>query len=78
MDQERINLAIQDCLDRCRGTDNPLVQIAAFLTDLRSAGWSRGEIRLVELPVHKILHALVDTAKMPTGDMGEELGQLEY
>jgi len=77
MDEERVNQAIRDCMDNCRGSDSPLTQVAEFLAGLKSAGWRRDEIRLVELPVHKILHALVDTERMPREDTAEEHDQIK-
>jgi hypothetical protein len=66
INEEKVNHAIRDCLDLCRGREaNELIaQIAAFLAGLKSSGWNRDEIREVDLAVHRILHAVVDTTRL--------------
>lgn len=78
IDEERINRAIQDCLDNCREASDRVAQVAAFLTGLKSAGWNRVEIRAVELAVHKILHAIADTARYSKDETDPEQDQIIF
>ena len=61
LDEEKINNAVHECLDRCYRTDDSLPKIAEFLAELKASGdWSKAEIRAVELAVHAVMHGIVD------------------
>ena len=57
---EKINNAVQDCLNRCRGSETPLATLARFCDDLRQSGWNETEIRAVETAVVRMLGAISD------------------
>ena len=74
IDQEKVNWAIHDCLERCYKTDEVLAVLAEFLDELKERkDWREAEIREVELGVLKVLHGVVeetiyagDATSMPT------------
>jgi hypothetical protein len=56
---ERINLAIQDCLQRCYGNSMPLGVLVEFMDGLRAdPTWNEAEIEQVERGVLQMLAAL--------------------
>jgi hypothetical protein len=56
----KMNTAIRACLDRCYKVDSPLVELAAFVADLRRrSDWRESEIDEVETTVRRILQAVV-------------------
>lgn len=61
MPTTRINQAIQECLNQCRGSDVPLARLARFSEELRQSGWKDADIRAVEMAVVRLLSALSDT-----------------
>jgi hypothetical protein len=76
IDEYKINHAIRDCLDHCRGANDPITQIAAYLAGLKASGnWAKPEVRTVELGVLRILQAIADTARIPKDDTVPELDQ---
>jgi hypothetical protein len=60
MATQRINSAIQDCLERCRTTETPLATLARFCDELRKQTWNDQEIRAVETAVVRLLGGIVD------------------
>jgi len=60
MPTTKINVAIRDCISRCRGNESPLSCLASFVDELRHAGWSEAELRVVEKAVVRLLDALID------------------
>ncbi|MBI3865253.1 MAG: hypothetical protein HY290_25545 [Planctomycetia bacterium] len=67
-DLERMNRAIQECLERCRGASDAIAQVAAFVAALKTAGWNKFEIRVVEMGVLQILSGLAETQKYSVED----------
>jgi len=63
MGQSHVSNAIRDCLLQCRSATDPSARLAAFVADLRSAGWNEDEIRSVEVFVRQILRTLEDSAE---------------
>ena len=61
IDQEKVNWAIHDCLERCYQTDEVLAVLVEFLDELKKRkDWREAEIREVELGVLKVLHGVVE------------------
>jgi len=55
-DQDRLNDAVHECLERCYQTESALAELAAFLIELKSMpGWRDSEIHAVELAVLALL-----------------------
>ena len=63
MDIDKINAAIRAGLNHCRGAESIITALAAFLAGLTAAGWSRDEVRAVEIGMLKVLNG-VATVKM--------------
>src|SRR5262249_53565911 len=59
-EMSNINNAIQDCLNRCRGSDKPVAALARHVNALRQAGWNETDIRAVETAVVRLLGAISD------------------
>jgi hypothetical protein len=76
MDLERVNQAIRDCLQLCRGKGDVLPVIAGFMAGLKAAGqWRHEEIRAVDVGVLKVLQGIMagavypgDATNQPPGD----------
>jgi hypothetical protein len=65
MAQTHVSNAIRDCLLQCRSATDPTAQTAAFVADLRSAGWNEDDIRSVEVFVTQMLRTLGAIAEDP-------------
>jgi hypothetical protein len=61
LNEAKVNRAIQDCLKTCRGSREPVTQVAAFLAGSAAKGLNGPEKRTVEMAVHQILHAIADS-----------------
>ena len=56
----RINDAIRDCVERCRGQESPLACLVLHLDELRQAGWSDFDLRVVETAVVRLLTLILE------------------
>jgi hypothetical protein len=60
MSANKINEAVQKCLDQCYCSPNPLATLATFASDLRKdEGWHLAEVEQVETTVRRILTAMM-------------------
>lgn len=60
IDQEKVNRSVRDCLQHCHGVHDVVASVAEFMAGLKAAGgWSRAEMRAVDMTVHALLHSLV-------------------
>lgn len=59
MPTTRINDAIQQCLNYCRGAEAPLARLARFCDELRESGWNESDVRAVELAVVRLLSGMI-------------------
>lgn len=60
MNNDRINIAIRDCVQRCFSGGSVIARTAAFLRDLRASGsWDKADIRAVEIGVHRMLQRML-------------------
>ena len=57
--EARIRVAIGECMEACHGSLSPVARLAECLEILRDEGWDETEIRRVEVPVLKMLVALM-------------------
>jgi hypothetical protein len=63
----RLNCAAQLCLQRCYRAESPISELARYIAELRSLGWSDREIEELEIVVRRILRRVVrlpERAKM--------------
>ncbi len=51
----RLNGAVQLCLQQCYRAQNPLTALAQYTANLRMVGWPKSEIEELELVVRRIL-----------------------
>jgi hypothetical protein len=61
MAQDHVNNAIRVCLVQCRSATDPVAQLAAFVSELRSARWNENDVRAVDVFVTQMLGALART-----------------
>jgi hypothetical protein len=61
MPTTKINNAIQECLNRCRGSETPVARLALYCVELRQKNWNEDDIRAVETAVVRFLSALSDS-----------------
>jgi hypothetical protein len=57
----RMNTALQECLNQCRGSGAPLARLARYCEELRKADWDDEDIRGVETAVVRLLSAMSDS-----------------
>lgn len=58
-----INRAISECMDRLRGLDNPVAELARTCDELRKLNWSEADIHAVETTVLRLLSGVIDLDK---------------
>ena len=65
-----LDLAIQQCLTRCYGTDYPLTCLAQFCAELKHRGWDDWDIRATEMAVLRVLAGVMgrERESMPQRD----------
>jgi hypothetical protein len=63
--EARVREGIEQCLEACHGSADPLAKLAECVEKLKADGWWESEIHRVELAVLKMLVAL----RIP--DLGE-------
>jgi hypothetical protein len=64
IDQNKVNDAVYECLDRCYRKDAALSELAIFLDELKSApSWRAREIHEVELALLTLLNGVLVPAK---------------
>ena len=52
----RINLAVDECLDRCgMASTPPALTVEGFCQELLAAGWDEGEVKLVSSSATRVL-----------------------
>jgi hypothetical protein len=51
----RLNGAVQLCLQQCYRSDNPIASLAQYTANLRQLGWDEAEIEELEIVVRRIL-----------------------
>ena len=62
----KIQSAVQECLDDCYSSSNPLDVVAQYMDRLRrNPLWNDAEIDRVELAVHQMLSLLVSKSSAP-------------
>jgi hypothetical protein len=60
MSANKINDAVQKCLNECYSSPNPLATLATFATRLRTEeAWQTAEVEQVETTVRRILTAMM-------------------
>ena len=65
--ETRVREAIERCLEACHRDRAPLAKLAECVETLKTEGWEAAEIHRVELPVLKMLVALMSPDR-GTGD----------
>jgi hypothetical protein len=50
-----ISSAIENCMDRCRHSEEPLACLAETLQELRDRLWKESDVQLVELATRRVL-----------------------
>jgi hypothetical protein len=61
MSASRINEAVQECLNECYSSPNPLVTLVSFANRLKKDDdWQPSEIEQVQTTVRRILTAMMD------------------
>ena len=56
--EARVREGIEQCLEACHGSADPLARLAEYVENLKAGGWWESEIHRVELAVLKMLVAL--------------------
>ena len=56
--EARVREAVEQCLEACHGSADPLARLAEYVEKLKAEGWWESEIHCVELAVLKMLVAL--------------------
>ncbi|HEY2252036.1 MAG TPA: hypothetical protein VGH74_13280 [Planctomycetaceae bacterium] len=60
MNDERINIAIRECVQHCFAGGSVITKVAAFLAHLRVSGdWCDGDIRAVDIGIHRMLNRML-------------------
>ena len=63
MNTERIGVAVEECLSRCRGSFYPLGEVADYVERLRQdPTWRDYDVEAVELRVLRLLKSIVSVS----------------
>ena len=58
-DLDRINASVRECLSRCYANpDEVVITVAAYLDELRAAGWGDTDVCLIRATVAKFLRQM--------------------